>query len=466
MTDQTPAEMAGGEMIEHKSGDTGTMTAVARTRYEMEAAIVLAKQHPRNEAQAIEKLKRSCSRVGFALDAEFDFQRGGTDVTGPSVRFAREAARCWGNIRYGVHIYSSDGEQVHIRGYAFDAEWGAFSEFEDRFAKLVERAGSNWIVPNERELRELVNKRGAILVRNSILTLLPPDQVEDCITVTRSTIHKWGGEALKADRKGSIQLMQKAFKKIGVPAEKLDEWLGHEIRQITTEEYVKLKRVYKGIEEGQTSVAEHFGDKRPAATSGTIDPDAGMQPKATTKPKDPGQAEAEANIERLRAEKQNGEGEGHQLRAAPGAVAPPPEPSKDGEGGGRPGAGDPEAMHNAAAPPEPSEDSQRTPGGANAATGSEVEPPPPGEAPEIRQGGTANGNQTVDATDDHPGCEACGAPLTGEETEWLEALCVKCYRQKVDRDKAAASGAPEVAGQGQLLPDGMAKKPDRLLPPE
>lgn len=451
MTDQTPAQMAGGEMTAHRAADTGTTTAVARTRYEMEAAIVLAKQDPRNEAQAIEKLKRSCGRVGFALDAEFEFSRGGSDVTGPSVKFAREAARCWRHIRYGLHIYSSDGDQVHIRGYAFDAESGAFTELEDRFEKLVERkqsgGGTQWVIPNERQLRELIFRRGAILERNCILKMMPPDQVEDCITATRATIHKWGAEALKADRKGSIQLMQKAFRKIGVTPEMLDQYLGIEIRQITTEQYVKLKRVYKGIEEGQTSIDEHFGEKRPAASSGSIDPDAGMQPKATEKPKDPGQAEAEANIERLRTEQAEKE---------------------QGNGGARPGSEskDPAQPQAATPPPEPSKDSQQTSGGANAATGSEVEPPPPGEAPEIRPGGTPDDNQAVDATDDHPGCEACGGPLTGEETEWLEALCVKCYRQKVDRDKAAASGAPEVAGQGQLLPDSVTNGSDPLLPPE
>lgn len=425
MTDRgVPAEMSGGEMTKHTGDATGTTTAVARTRYEMEAAVVLARANPRDEDQAIARIKRSCERIGFAFDVEFEFTRGGKDVTGPSVIFAREAARCWGNIRYGLHIYSSDGDQVHIRGYAFDAETGAFTELEDRFQKLVERAEGRWIVPNERQLRELIFRRGAILERNCILKVMPPDQVEDCITVSRTTIHKWGGEALKKDRKGSIQLMVKAFQKIGVKPEQLDEYLKIEIRQITTEQYVKLKRIYKGIEEGQTSVAEHFGEKRPAASSGSINPDAGMQPTATepkpsarkpAKPKTAGQVEAEANIERLRkeAEKKDAKGGGRQGRPSgpqatgPDAAATPPEASADQTEAEREQA---EADHQA---------------------GDDSPEPEP----------SAN-------------CQTCGNPLTGEETDWLEAECVPCHWKAVGAAQATETkAAPAGDRRDPLFPD-------------
>ena len=54
---------------------------------------------------------------------------------------------------------------------------------------------TEWTVPDERDLRELTNRRGAICVRNAILALVPPDLVEDAMATADQTL-----EALLAEQ--------------------------------------------------------------------------------------------------------------------------------------------------------------------------------------------------------------------------------------------------------------------------
>src|SRR5690606_32675204 len=95
--------------------EAGAASAVAREEAEMKSAIFLARQFPRDEAAAYTKIIKSCRRPTFAEGAMYRFPRGGQQVEGPSVQLAREIARCWGNIRYGLRIVSVDAEMIHIR---------------------------------------------------------------------------------------------------------------------------------------------------------------------------------------------------------------------------------------------------------------------------------------------------------------------------------------------------------------
>src|SRR5690606_14405160 len=172
--------------------EVGAVAATAREEAEIKAAIVLARRFPRDEIAAYTGSSEACKRPSFAEGAMYSFPRGNQIVTGPSVQLAREIARCWGNIRFGLRVVSMDDQMVHIRGYAYDAETNAYVEAEDKFSKLIFRRGRGWVQPDERELRELVNRRGAILVRNCILQVVPSDVVEDAQRVVQETLRKIG----------------------------------------------------------------------------------------------------------------------------------------------------------------------------------------------------------------------------------------------------------------------------------
>lgn len=74
----------------------------ARAVQEVRAALVIAKRFPRDEVEARGRILEACKRPGLAERAMYSYPRGGTRVTGPSIRLAETLARFWGNLSYGI----------------------------------------------------------------------------------------------------------------------------------------------------------------------------------------------------------------------------------------------------------------------------------------------------------------------------------------------------------------------------
>jgi hypothetical protein len=300
----------------------------AREEAEMKAAIVLAKRFPRDESDAYTRIMRACDRPTFAESANYAFPRGGQAVTGPSVDLARELARIWGNIRYGMRIVSEDDERVHLKGYAYDLESNTYVESEDKFAKLVQRRNrvtrqSEWVRADERDLRELVNKRGAICVRNAILQLLPSDIVQDAMARSRDTTQKVARGEIQQDREQAIRRLALAFHDIGVSGEMIANYLKHPMELITNEEIADLRAIYKSIRDGNSRREEYF--RMPAYTSsraefrqggnGDRQPEQRSQPQAT-QPSQPGAPAPQAESPTQPAEQSRTESDQKRRRTA------------------------------------------------------------------------------------------------------------------------------------------------------
>ena len=166
--------------------------AEAEVMRTIEAAVVLSRKFPRNQQAAYGGIIQACKRHSFAEGAAYKFPRGKTEVKGPSIYLARECARCWGNIRYGNEVVRMDDDAIKIRAWAWDMETNTYIAAEDEFKKLIYRKNKegvgSWIVPDERDLRELVNRRGAITLRNCLLQLIPKDYIEDALKQATQTL--------------------------------------------------------------------------------------------------------------------------------------------------------------------------------------------------------------------------------------------------------------------------------------
>lgn len=238
--------------------EVGAVAATAREEAELKGAIFLARQYPRNEAQAYTAIINTCKRPGFAEQARYSFPRGGQTVAGPSINMARELARRWGNIRFGLRVVGVDDEMVHIRGYAYDLETNLLVEHEDKFEKLIYRRKGGWIKPDERDLRELINRRGAILVRNAILQVVPTDVVEDAMRAVGETLTKAAAGDIEQSREQAVRRLTLAFDGFGVTSEMLEEYLKNPLDAITPEQLADLRSIYRSINDGNTRRQDHF----------------------------------------------------------------------------------------------------------------------------------------------------------------------------------------------------------------
>lgn len=282
-----------GELTVTHDAERAIAAAASEKQHEVQSAIAIAKRFPRNEGDAFSKLMKAAERPSFAEDAEYRFPRGtkedGTKnyVSGPSVNLAREAARVWGNVRFGLDIVRDDAQSRMIRGWAWDVETNVKVSAEDEFSKLIQRkknGRTEWVAPDERDLRELTNRRGSILVRNCILQILPKDLIEDAMSLCAQTLEA----GAKADPEMARKKLIVDFGRIGIAPSMLEQKLGHPIAQAIPQELADLRSIYKSIVDGNSTWADYIGEQGPATETGEAPKSKGdsvlskMQPAPST----------------------------------------------------------------------------------------------------------------------------------------------------------------------------------------
>jgi hypothetical protein len=254
---------------EEQRGELAPSSEEAKAQHEIQSAIVIARRFPRDEMNSYQMLLRSCQRPSFAERAAYHFPRGKKQdehgnwvenvISGPSVYLAREFARTWGNIRHGFSVVVDTEDSRTVRGFAWDLQTNSQIQQESTFKKLVQRTQGTgksrktiWVVPDERDLRELTNKFGALCQRNCLMQILPRDMVEDAMLEAEATLH---AEAAK-DPDATAKKIVRSFMELNVSAENLTAYLGHSLSQCSPPELTKLRQLYQTIKEGQTTWAE------------------------------------------------------------------------------------------------------------------------------------------------------------------------------------------------------------------
>jgi len=260
--------------------EAGIEAAQSRELAQIRTAAQMAMMRPRVEKDAWMRSIKACQRLSMAEAAEYEFPRGNTSITGPSVDLARELARIWGNMRSGFTVVSRDPDWTHLQGYAWDMEANHCVTVEDKFPNLIQRKDkrtgrAEWVAPrDERELRELQNRRGALAERNAILKCLPSDLIEDAVTEARKTRRAHAEGGIAKDRGALVKGMVRAFDEIGVTASDLEAFLGHALDTLTADEHERLVKVGKSIKDGNSRREDYFTPTR------TAEADAESQPAA------------------------------------------------------------------------------------------------------------------------------------------------------------------------------------------
>lgn len=247
-----------------ESGELAPTASAAAVAAEVQAGMIVAKRYPRNEDLAYQKLLKACTRTAFAEDALYSYPRGGNTIEGPSVNLAREAARVWGNIEYGFVIVRDEKDERQLRGWAWDKETNTRNFSEASFQKLIQRktksGETRWVVPDEREQRELTNKHGAVLERNSILKSIPKDFIEDALLACRATLKK----QTEQDPDGARKRIILAFSDLHITPEMLEQKLGHPLATCTAAELTELRSVHTALKDGTAKWSDYTDEERRA----------------------------------------------------------------------------------------------------------------------------------------------------------------------------------------------------------
>ena len=248
--------------LEKREPKTEALTAVSSAGAEsretaaLQAAYVMADRNRRDEVRAFDKIFRSCERATFARKAVYSFPRGREMVTGLSVHFAREAGRCWGNLRFGFEVVESGRFEAKLRAMALDLETNAadIAETVVRFVQIRrdKKTGQPFQVEieDERDRLELVNRIGAKLVRNCILHILPEDCIERALEVCKNTAALDAKGELKESREQTITKLVAHARANDVTVDDLERRIGHPMADITADDLTELRANFQAMKEG------------------------------------------------------------------------------------------------------------------------------------------------------------------------------------------------------------------------
>ena len=256
-------DQSSGEIV--TTGGAMVQAASTRAAQEVQAAMVVAKQFPRNEDQALDRIVKSCARYALAEAATYRYPKGGTDVTGPSIRLAEVLAQNWGNVDFGiVELESANGESS-MMAYAWDLETNTRSTKVFRVPHKIKTKRGTKNLNDPRDVYELTANQGARRMRACILAVIPGDIVDAALLKCNQTLIATNGELA-----AQIEKMIVAFSGIGVTQEMIQKRLGHKVEACTPQQVVELRGVYQSINDEMSAISDWFEaveKPAPAATS-------------------------------------------------------------------------------------------------------------------------------------------------------------------------------------------------------
>ena len=233
----------------------GTVAIEAsRAVAEAQGKLLIAKKFPRDEIAAYSKAIEACRRKTMAKKAFYAYPRGGQTVEGPTIRFAEELARCWGNIDYGIKELSQDGGKSELQAYAWDLETNAQSVQNFTNPHQREVKGKMQSLTSQRDIYEANANMATRRMRARILAILPAWFVEDCIAECKRTLAGDNEEPL-IDR---VKKMVIQFQKFGVSQEMIERRLKRKVETMTADDFTEYIGIFNAIKEGESKVAEWF----------------------------------------------------------------------------------------------------------------------------------------------------------------------------------------------------------------
>lgn len=249
-------------------GRVGQGTAVEQSRAiaEVQGAIIVAQRVPRNVAAAVTAMEESCKQKFLAEKAFFSFRRGGGTVAGLSVYLARELARCWGNVQYGVDELRRDDEhgQSELLAWAWDVQTNTRVSTKFIVPHMRDRSmekGGPVRLTDMRDIYENNANSGARRVRECIVNILPAWFVDTAKDLCTKTLQDGGGVPLQKRVADTIA----NFAKLGITQQQLEKKQGRGSNAWTEMDVAQLHVIGRSIHNGELEREEAFEPDMPSA---------------------------------------------------------------------------------------------------------------------------------------------------------------------------------------------------------
>lgn len=250
-----------------------TAVEQARAVAEVAAAVRVAQDNPRDTTKALDQMRQACGQRALADRAFYSLPRAGGRVEGSTVHLARELARCWGNLDYGIRELRRDDAagQSEMQAWAWDQEANV-------------RSTRSFIVPHQimvgkgadKKRKPLVdlgdvsnnnNSVAARAVRETIFTVLPVWFREEAEATAARTLQDGGGKTQAQQVADAVSHYRATF---NVTAEQLEERLGRASKDWTPQDLGFLRTLAGEMSRGEKHVDGEFPTTAPEQPSGKV----------------------------------------------------------------------------------------------------------------------------------------------------------------------------------------------------
>ena len=242
--------------VAQRGTDVSQATAIeqARAVAEVAAAVRVAKDFPRDVADATRQMLDACQSLDLAERA---FYRVPNRGNGPSVHLAREMARCFGNIQHGIVELRRDDlkHESEVQAFAWDVQNNTRSvrSFIVPHARMA--GGKRQALVDLGDITNNNNNAGARAVRETIFTVLPVGFREQAMEACRARLKQGDGSPLDERVASALRGWQAV---LGISQQALEDKLGKPSNDWDEGDLATLVVLWSSIQQGDATVADEF----------------------------------------------------------------------------------------------------------------------------------------------------------------------------------------------------------------
>lgn len=220
---------------------------------EVQAAMVIAKRFPRDPIAATDRILNDCTRPKLAESALYSYSRGGSEITGPSIRLAEAIAQKWGNIQSGIKELERKNGESTVEAYAWDLETNTKMSKTFTVKHIRHTKKGDYKLEDPRDIYELVANDGARRQRACILGVIPGDVIEAAVAQCEATLNASADTSPE-----NIKRLIAAFADYNVTQEMLEKRIQCRMDAIKPAQIVALKKIYTSLRDGMSTVGTWF----------------------------------------------------------------------------------------------------------------------------------------------------------------------------------------------------------------
>lgn len=260
-----------GRAADATGANAGALQTQSREVAETQAKYLMAERFPRDERAAMDRIINSFSRPTLAEKAAYQFGRGGSDISGPSIRAAEAIAQQWGNMDSGWRELQRGTEPGGVNY----SEVEAFCvDLQSRNSKRLQFIVRHWRdtksggykLKDERDIYELCANQAQRRLRACILASIPGDVTEAAMMQAEATLKTKADTSPEAMAK-----MLDAFAQFGINKAHIEKRIQRRLDAITPAQVVSLKRIYASLRDDMSSPSEWFDMQEKEKTSQGLD---------------------------------------------------------------------------------------------------------------------------------------------------------------------------------------------------